>query len=188
MTTQRRRRDKIVEWGRRYLPLEIAGWIGELGGAAAGYLWTGSLAAAALVATIGGLIAYYVPAYVIAVRWSIPENRHRSWAARHGWSHLLAARSLAVEFGPAEAIDTLILRPTLIYATPMLLGNVVWGWVIGGFLADVVFYVFTISSYERFKGQLVQRHLPPVEENYQEPLRRPQRRDAPASGGTFPSP
>jgi hypothetical protein len=167
--TERRRHDKIVEWGRRYLLLEIAGWVGELGGAALGYLWTGSLAAAALVATSGGLVAYYFPAYVMAVRWSIPKTRHRPWAARQGWAHLLAVRSLAIEFGPAEAIDTLLLRPGLIYATPVLLGDVVWGWVIGGFLADVAFYVFTIISYERFKGLLAQRHPPSVQEYDHEP-------------------
>ncbi len=151
------RRDKVAEWTRRYLPLELAGWVGELGGAAAGYLWTGSLAAAALVATLGGLVAYYVPAYVIAVRWSIPENRHRPWWTRTGLAHLLAIRSLAIEFGPAEVIDTLLVRPALIYATPVLLNHVVWGWVLGGFLADVVFYVFTICSYERFNGLLAHR-------------------------------
>lgn len=151
------RRDKIVEWVRRYLPLELAGWVGELGGAAAGYLWTGSLAAAALVATIGGLLAYYIPAYVNAVRWSFPGHRHRRFAARHGWAHLLAIRSLAVEFGPAEAIDSFVIRPPLIYLAPVLLDHVVWGWIVGGFLADVAFYVCTIFSYERFKSVLAHR-------------------------------
>jgi hypothetical protein len=150
------RRDKIVEWVRRYLPLEIAGWVGELGGAAAGYLWTGSLAAAALFATVGSLVAYYVPAYVNAVRWSLPTHRHRQFAARHGLANLLAVRSIAIEFGPAEALDSL-LRPALIYAAPVLLGNVVWGWIVGGFLADVTFYVCTIFSYERFKNSLALR-------------------------------
>lgn len=150
------RRDKIMEWVRRYLPLELAGWVGELGGAAAGYWWTGSLAAAAVSATIGSLLAYYVPAYVNAVRWSLPAHRGRRFAARHGMANLLAARSIAVEFGPGEVVDSL-LRPVLIYAGPLLLGNVVWGWVVGGFLADVTFYVCTIFSYERFKNSLAVR-------------------------------
>jgi hypothetical protein len=151
-----RRRAKILEWVRRYLPLEIAGWVGELGGAAAGYWWTGSLAAAAVSATVGSLLAYYVPAYVNAVRWSLPTHRDRRFAARHGLANLLAARSIAVEFGPGELVDSL-LRPVLIYAGPLLLGNVVWGWVVGGFLADITFYVCTIFSYERFKNSLALR-------------------------------
>lgn len=150
-------RDKVAEWLRRYLPLELAGWVGELGGAAVGYAWTGSLAAAALTATVGGLIAYYVPAYVNAVRWVLPECRGSSGWARHARAHLLAVRSLAIEFGPAEALDTFVVRPVLIYAGPVLLGDVVWGWIVGGFVADVTFYVCTIFSYERFKGLLAQR-------------------------------
>ncbi len=53
-------RGKANEWLRRYLPLEIAGWIGELGAAALVYLWTGSLAAAAAAATIGSSVGYYL--------------------------------------------------------------------------------------------------------------------------------
>lgn len=163
-------RDKVVEWSRRYLPLEIAGWVGELGGAAAGYMWTGSLAAAALVATIGGLVAYYVPAYVNAVRWSLPH----CWgvggaAARHGRAHLLAIRSLAIEFGPAEAVDTFVVRPGLIYAGPILLDDVLWGWIVGGFVADVLFYVCTIVSYEKFNGLLAQRHPREAHDGEHEP-------------------
>jgi hypothetical protein len=150
------RRDKIMEWVWRYLPLELAGWVGELGGAAAGYLWTGSLAAAAVLATVGSLLAYYVPAYVNAVRWSLPTHRDRGFVARHGLANLLAVRSIAVEFGPGELVDSL-LRPVLIYGAPLLLGNVVWGWIVGGFLADVTFYACTIFSYERFKGSLALR-------------------------------
>jgi hypothetical protein len=57
-----RGRRKLIEWLRRYLPLEIAGWVGELGAAALTYAWTGSLAAAAAAATIGSSVGYYHPA------------------------------------------------------------------------------------------------------------------------------
>lgn len=166
----RQGRGKIAEWARRYGPLEIAGWVGELGGAAAGYAWTGSLATAAVAATVGGLVAYYVPAYINAVRWSLPMCPRRGGVAtRHGRAHLLAVRSLAIEFGPAEAVDTFAVRPALIYAGPALLGNVVWGWIVGGFIADVLFYVCAIFSYEKFKELVVQRHPLDVQEGDHEP-------------------
>lgn len=50
------RRQKVVEWIRRCLPLEIAGWAGELGSAAATYWLTGSFAAAVVVGTIGASV------------------------------------------------------------------------------------------------------------------------------------
>ena len=38
---------KILEWTRRYLPCELAGWVGELGGAALAYGGAGPYAGAA---------------------------------------------------------------------------------------------------------------------------------------------
>ena len=68
---------KLREWLRRYLPCEIVGTVGELGGAAVAYLATGSLAAAAITATIGASAGYYATAYVSAVRWSYRDHDHR---------------------------------------------------------------------------------------------------------------
>jgi hypothetical protein len=82
---------------------------------------------------------------------------------------VLALRSLAVEFGPAEAVDSLLVRPMLMYATPLMLNNIVLGWVVGGFVADVLFYVFAICSYEQFKGMLAVRR-PRVKELESEPV------------------
>jgi hypothetical protein len=157
METDGLMRRKVREWVRRYLPLELAGWVGELGAAAVAYLWTGSLAAAAVAATVGSSVGYYAPAYISAVRWSVADRRTSPWWARQLAAHLLALRSLAVEFGPAEVFDSAFVRPALIYATPVLLDNVVLGWVVGGFAADVIFYVFAIFSYERFGRWLVRR-------------------------------
>ena len=157
MATESRARRKLVEWLRRYLPLEIAGWIGELGAAALAYSWTGSLAAAAAAATIGSSVGYYLPAYISAVRWGASVEQHRPWPARTALSHLLALRSLTIEFGPAEVADSLLVRPMLIYTAPLMLDHVVLGWIVGGFLADVAFYAFAICSYERFKGLLAVR-------------------------------
>lgn len=150
------RGQKVREWVRRYLPLELAGWVGELGGAALAYWLTGSLAVAALTATVGSSVGYYLPAYVNALRWAY-ASQQGPWWSRTAVANALAVRSLTVEFGLGEAVDSLVVRPALIFAAPLLVGHVVWGWIIGGLLADVVFYVLTIFSYERFKRWLVVR-------------------------------
>ena len=48
---------------------------------------------------------------------------------RHGFAqaNLLALRSIAVEFGPAEVIDSLAIRPVALYLGPVLIGNPVVG-------------------------------------------------------------
>ena len=151
------------EWVRRYLPCEIAGTVGELGGAAVAYLATGSLAAAAITATIGASAGYYAAAYVSALRWSYRDHDHRRWPSRVLVSSLLALRSVAVEFGPAELIDSVVVRPVAFYVGPLILDNTIAGWIFGKLVSDLAFYVFAISSYERFKDLLV-RAQPRAEE------------------------
>jgi hypothetical protein len=150
-------RKKIVEWVRRYLPCEIAGTAGELGGAGIAYLLTGSLAAAAVVATIGASVGYYAAAYGAAVRTTYRAHLHLPRMRRAVTANGLALRSIAIEFGPAEVIDSLLIRPPAYYLGPILFGGTVAGWIFAKLVADVGFYVLAIFSYERFKGLLAVR-------------------------------
>ena len=127
MEATRTTRQKLMEWVRRYLPCEIAGTVGELGGAAVAYLLTGSMAAAAITATIGASAGYYAAAYISAVRWTYREQSHRGVAARIAVANLFAVRSVAIEFGPAELIDSIAIRPLAYYFGPVMFGNVVAG-------------------------------------------------------------
>jgi hypothetical protein len=154
---------KLREWIRRYLPCEIAGTIGELGGAAVAYAATGSLVAAALTATICASAGYYAAAFINAVRWSHRDLDHRPWPARVMLSTLLALRSVAVEFGPAELIDSVAVRPVAFYVGPLLFDSTVLGWAFAKLVADVAFYLCAIVSYERFTALLV-RPQPDTEE------------------------
>ena len=147
MNTGGKSRTKLREWVRRYLPCEIAGTVGELGGAAVAYVATGSLAAAAITATIGASAGYYAAAYVSALRWAYRD---------HGLlvSTLLALRSVAVEFGPAELIDSVAVRPIAFYVGPLIFDNTIVGWVFGKSVSDLAFYLCAILSYERFNRLL----------------------------------
>ncbi len=126
-----------------------------MGGAAVAYLATGSLAAAAITATIGASAGYYAAAYFNALRWSYPDHAHRRWPSRLLLSNLLALRSVAVEFGPAELIDSIAVRPVAFYVGPLIFDSTVVGWIFGKLISDLAFYVCAIASYERFTGLLV---------------------------------
>ena len=82
MQASRTARQKLMEWVRRYLPCEIAGTVGELGGAAVAYWLTGSMAAAAITATVGASAGYYAAAYTNAVRWAYREYNDRPAVTR----------------------------------------------------------------------------------------------------------
>jgi hypothetical protein len=148
-------RGKIAEWVRRYLPNEIAGTAAEMGAAAVAYLVTDSLAAAAVAASIGASIGYYAAAYVAAVRLSYRAEGGGRSAGRLVVANLFALRSVFVEFGPAELLDSIFVRPLAFYFGPFLFGNVVLGWIFAKLVADVAFYTVAIFSYERFRNLLV---------------------------------
>ncbi|TPG35711.1 hypothetical protein [Mycolicibacterium hodleri] len=157
MNSDRSTGKKLREWVRRYLPCEVAGTTCEMSGAAIAYSVTGSAAMAAVVATIGASVGYYAAAYVAAVR-----NALRADPSSHRMSRALnangrALRSVAIEFGPAEVIDSLIIRPLAFYVGPILFGGMVAGWIFAKLVADVGFYLLAIFSYERFSGLLVVR-------------------------------
>ncbi len=162
------RAGKLREWIRRYLPCEMAGTVGEFGGAAVAYLATESHAAAAITATIGASAGYYAAAYLSALRWSYRAQGRRRLPSRVLVANLLAVRSVAVEFGPAELIDSVAVRPVAFYAGPMIVDNTVGGWILAKLVADVAFYLCAIFTYERFKGLLIQA-APHAEEVTYEP-------------------
>lgn len=153
--TQRRIRHKVFEWLRRYGPNEIAGWVTEAGVALAVHALTGSYAAAVVAATIGASAGYYATAYINGVRWAYRAQTGRRWPMRVLVANGLTARSIAVEFGPAETIDSITIRPIALYLGPLVVGSTAVGFVLGSVVADVAFYVMTIFSYERFTRWLV---------------------------------
>ena len=163
MDTERSTGIKLREWVRRYLPCEIAGTTCEFGGAGIAYLLTGSFAVAAIVATVGASLGYYAAAYGAAVRTTYREHSHLPRKQRALTANGLALRSIAVEFGPAEVIDSLIIRPLAFYFGPILFGGMVAGWIFAKLVADVGFYVLAIFSYEQFQGLLAVRR-PAAEE------------------------
>jgi hypothetical protein len=141
-------RDKLREWGRRYLLAEIAGTLAALAAALTVYAQTGSLAPAALAGSVAESIAYYG----VVLRRTLPVLYARHAGCRPVRRLLRTGRSLVAEvsdFLVAELADTLVVRPGLIYLAAGWAGSgVVWGLLIGKLLADVGFYAVVIPSYE----------------------------------------
>lgn len=167
MTRLRIGRRQATAWLRRYLPCEIAGTAAEFGGAALAYAWTGSFAVAALAGTVGASAGYYATAYAAALRWSY-RSGGGGRPVRMFMAAILALRSVAIEFGPAEAIDGIAVRPLAFYLAPQLLGGPAAGWIAAKVFADIVFYALAIGSYERFGYLLARRPTIDKEEDTDE--------------------
>lgn len=137
----------VAEWLRRYGIAECAGILGALIGSAIMRRVTGNTAAAAYGGAWGETIGY---AWVIAardVKSRVGESGHARvpWTWRHS-GHLF--RDWIAEFGPAGILDTFVTRP-LSMGFGMRFFGTVRGLVVGKLVADVIFYVPVIVTYER---------------------------------------
>lgn len=141
-------RDKLREWGRRYLLAEIVGTVAALTAALTVHALTGSLATAALAGSVAESIAYYG----VVLRRMLPALYRRHAGAGRLRRLLRTGRDVITEvsdFLAAELLDTLVVRPGLIFLAAGWAGSgVVWGLLIGKLLADVGFYAVVIPSYE----------------------------------------
>jgi hypothetical protein len=140
---------RVREWLRRYLPAEAVGLTGALAGALVVMRATGSPVAAAFAGSVGETVGYYM-----TIGWRDLARHHRLLtrsAHRRTRAVGLTARDLAVEFGPAEALDSIVLRPLLMYLGPVVTGQFLAGTLLGKLAADVAFYAFAITGYEMRK-------------------------------------
>ncbi|MDB5234138.1 MAG: hypothetical protein JWR44_1131 [Hymenobacter sp.] len=146
-------RERLREWLRRYLPAELLSVVATLVAAGLVLRATHSGLRAALAATWAGNVAYFGYLLVQDVRLAYRLRRRRGQPyTQRTFGHNL--RALAVEFGPAEVLDSLLIRPALMYYLPRWLGHFAAGIVLAKLLADVSFYVPAILSYELSKKRL----------------------------------
>lgn len=141
---------KVSEWVRRYGPIELAGAICAVGVALLVNHWTGSLATSAVAGAWAESLGYYGAAGWLEMRRSTHSAALIGPTGRA--SRLLqTVRTLVLEFGPAELVDTALIRPALMFAAPLLLGSVGVGLLVGKLAADVAFYAIVITVYEARK-------------------------------------
>lgn len=143
---------RIREWARRYLPAEIVSLVATIAAAQLVRRAGGSDVGLALAASWSGNLVYF--GWILAQ--DVIKTRRKLHERRRVYTRKSFARNLKalfVEFGIAEALDSFVIRPVLMFALPRWIGDVTWGVVVGKLLADVAFYVPAIVGYE------MSRHL-----------------------------
>jgi hypothetical protein len=147
LTEQSSWKVRIGSWIRRYGPSELGGLTLAFGGSWLMLTATGSTIAAAYGGSIGealGFYGYLVTRELIKEAYFAGARR-----APYGAREMMRTwRGLLLEFGPAELLDTGLIRPLA-----MGLGTSLLGWgpgiVLGKLVADVAFYLPVIWIYER---------------------------------------
>lgn len=139
-------------WLIRYGPCEVLGTAFGLLFAWITLQGTGSLGAAAIAGSSGEGLGFYLIPAVRAFRLYRASLADRSRWRRSPLSALLTVRSLLIEFGPSEILDTFLLRPGLLYLGPVLLGNPLLGWLIGKLVSDIAFYAIAGFGLRRHRS------------------------------------
>ena len=126
-------------WIARYGLAEVGGLAGSLLASSVAQRSTGSELLAAYAASFAETACYYT----IILGRELSQARADGEA---GPSPLSRLRRLLIEFGPAELLDVLLLRPAALGACTRALGRDL-GVPLGKLLADVVFYGAVIVAY-----------------------------------------
>lgn len=146
-------RNRAKEWIKRYLPAEMISIVVTLISSVLTFKITQNNLTTALVGTWIGNIGYFGTILLTDV-----FKTNRALALRNKPYTLktfgLNMRALFVEFGIAEVIDSIFVRPTLMYYLPIWVNNISLGVIIAKFAADISFYVPAIIAYELSKKKL----------------------------------
>lgn len=137
---------RLGQWLRRYGPSEVLGTVASVGAAVGVQQVTGSLAAAAYAGAIAEALVFYG---VMFLRESVREAHQAGIRGRpFGSADLLpVGRSLLLEFGAAETLDLLVVRPLCMAAGLEMIGGNLGG-LAGKLAADLVFYGPVLAIYE----------------------------------------
>lgn len=148
---------RLAEWTRRYGPPEVAGTISAVGSAFVAHSLSDNLVVTAYAGAIGENLGFYAVVFTRELR--ADARRHRASGLEFGWSAAMATcRKLLVEFGPAEALDTGVVRPLAMGLSAQLLGPQV-GIIVGKFVGDFCFYLPVVLTYEwrRYRERQAQK-------------------------------
>jgi hypothetical protein len=137
---------RVSHWLARYGPPEVLGTITAVAGSFLVFRLTRSDVAAAYGGALGENLGFYS---LIAARQMIRDRAaaHAAGATYGRTGAVITIARLFAEFGPAEALDSLFIRPLAMGLATRRFGRSV-GVTVGKIVADVTFYLPVIASYE----------------------------------------
>ena len=144
---------KIKIWGQRYLLAEIIGTLCAIIIPTVVSLFSKNILIIALAGTWGENMGYYGVMIIREISQTI--KKYKELHKQYGYlAFVKNIRNIFLEFGVAETIDSLFVRPTTMYLSINIFQNIQLGILMGKIMADVIFYIPTIISYELRKKHL----------------------------------
>ncbi len=147
-------KNKFKKWIKRYLPAEILGTLTAIILATAVSFVTENVLIIALVSTWSENLGFYGTMIFQEVKESV--QKHRKMNKHYGLvSFGKSLRNIFLEFGVSETVDSLFLRPAVMFFTVTNIGNLQLGVLVGKVIADIIFYIPVIIIYELRKKHLI---------------------------------
>lgn len=140
-------REKIKSWLQRYAPAEIIGTASAVIGPIIISTITTQSLIIALVGTWGENFGFY-GTMIFKEVGQTRKNYAKQGQIYHYKTFLKDLRNIFIEFGLAESLDSLLIRPATMYASLLIFDNVALGILVGKIAADFIFYIPTILSFE----------------------------------------
>lgn len=147
--------EKFKEWFKRYALAEVMGTATAIGGS----IITPKLTNNEYAAAYGGAICENIGFYGTIISRDIKANskKARDEGKPYGLPEVVkTARNLAIEFGTAECLDTLLIRPLAMGFGTKYLGREI-GIFTGKVASDLIFYIPAIISREKIVKPLMER-------------------------------
>ena len=134
---------KIKEWFNRYVIPEFTSGFFSIFLATFTMYSTNNLIIAGYVGSLADNISYYG---VIVYR-DMKKRKKKKGRIKFS-DFMIEMRNLLIEFGVAEYLDTIIVRPFFLIVAPYFIPIYPLAVIVGGLIADVFFYIPTIFGYE----------------------------------------
>jgi hypothetical protein len=136
-------KSRTMEWLYRYGPPEVGGILGTLASGLLFFSVKSGPESLGLGGTIGELAGFY-GVVISRELWQI----RRKLTPKVAW---MTSRNLVLEFGMAELVDSLFLRPLFIDLAERATGRPALSLLAGKLTTDLAFYLIAISMYEWLK-------------------------------------
>jgi len=133
-------KNKFKAWGKRFLLAEFCGTSLAIIAAYLARHFFHSTVIAAYAGAAGDTVGFYTPIIIqdaIALRKNLKVKNEKF----SGIAILHLVKSMLLEFGPAEVIDSFFLRPFFMYYFPVLIHNYPIGILVGKLAGDITFYI-----------------------------------------------
>jgi hypothetical protein len=140
-------RQRIREWLGRYFWAEVISTIFTYIFGWGSGLITASPVVIAYAGTLGAATGFYGVIFIRDIYHSYRKHEPDTVGAKT----LLVAkclRNMGFEFGLAEVIDFLLIRPFFLLYGPVTLKNYFWGIMAGKTMADIIFFSISILMFE----------------------------------------